>query len=189
MRVLVTGHLGYIGVELVSVLLASGHEVVGLDTGLFNECDFVSPPDPIETLDVDLRDVKPDDVRGFDAVAHLGALSNDPLGDINPQLTYDINLHASVRLAEAAKAAGVGRFLFSSSCSLYGAGGDLELDETRRLLSGHGVRRVEGARRAAGVNARRRTVLAGLPPQCNGVRRLADGSGPTSSSTTSSATR
>ena len=129
MRVLVTGHLGYIGVELVSVLLASGHEVVGLDTGLFNECDFVSPPDPIETLDIDLRDVKPDDVRGFDAVAHLGALSNDPLGDINPQLTYDINLHASVRLAEAAKAAGVGRFLFSSSCSLYGAGGDLELDE------------------------------------------------------------
>jgi len=129
MRVLVTGHLGYIGVELVSVLRASGHEVVGLDTGLFNECDFVSPPDPIETLDVDLRDVVPDDVRGFDAVLHLGALSNDPLGDINPQLTYDINLHASVRLAEAAKAAGVGRFLFSSSCSLYGAGGDVELDE------------------------------------------------------------
>lgn len=129
MKVLVTGHLGYIGVEMVSVLRASGHEVAGLDTGLFNECDFVSPPDAVETLDVDLRDVTPNHLRGFDAVAHLGALSNDPLGDLDSQLTFDINLHASVRLAEAAKSAGVRRFLFSSSCSLYGAGGDGELDE------------------------------------------------------------
>jgi nucleoside-diphosphate-sugar epimerase len=130
MKVLVTGHLGYIGVEMVSVLRAAGHEVVGLDTGLFDECDFVSPPDDIETLSVDLRDVNPEHLAGFDAVAHLGALSNDPLGDLNSRLTYDINLDASIRLAEAAKAAGVGRYLFSSSCSLYGAGGDGFLDET-----------------------------------------------------------
>lgn len=129
MRVLVTGHLGYIGVEMVSAIRADGHEVVGLDTGFFNECDFVSPPDQIETLDVDLRDVRPSHLDGFEAVVHLGALSNDPLGDLNPELTYDINLRASVQLAEAAKAVGVRRFLFSSSCSLYGAGGDQELDE------------------------------------------------------------
>jgi nucleoside-diphosphate-sugar epimerase len=130
MRVLVTGHLGYIGVEMVSVLTSAGHDVVGLDTGLFDECDFVSPPDEVETLSVDLRDVTPAHLAGFDAVAHLGALSNDPLGDLDSQLTFDINLHASVRLAQAAKDAGVQRFLFSSSCSLYGAGGDQELDET-----------------------------------------------------------
>ncbi len=130
MKVLLTGHLGYIGVEAVTTLRAAGHEVLGLDTGLFNDCDFVAPPDPVECLDVDLRDVTERHLEGIDAVAHFGALSNDPLGDINPNLTYDINLHASIRLAKAAKAAGVERFLFSSSCSLYGAGGDDLLDET-----------------------------------------------------------
>lgn len=129
MKVLVTGHLGYIGVEMVSVLRAAGHEVVGLDTGLFDECDFLAPPDEIQTLRVDLRDVTPEHLQGFDAVAHLGALSNDPLGDLNPQVTYDINQHASIRLARASKDAGVKRFLFSSSCSLYGAGADGYLDE------------------------------------------------------------
>lgn len=130
MKVLVTGHRGYIGVEMVPDLRAAGHEVVGLDTGLFDECDFMSPPDEVKNLDVDLRDVEPSHLEGFDAVIHLAALSNDPLGDVNPNVTYDINLHASVRLAQAAKAAGVRRFLFSSSCSLYGAGGDAFLDET-----------------------------------------------------------
>jgi nucleoside-diphosphate-sugar epimerase len=130
MKVLITGHLGYIGVEMVPVLRAAGHEVAGLDTGLFNECDFMSPPDDAPLLDVDLRDVTPEHLRGFDAVAHLAALSNDPLGDLNPNITDDINQHASVRLARAAKEAGVGRFLFSSSCSLYGAGGESMLDES-----------------------------------------------------------
>ena len=130
MRLLVTGHLGYIGAEMVPILLEHGHEVVGLDTGFYDECDFVVPPIDIPELRVDLRDVEPGHLEGFDAVLHLAALSNDPLGDINSDLTYDINLHASVRLAEASKAAGVSRFLFSSSCSLYGAGGDDELDET-----------------------------------------------------------
>ena len=130
MKVLVTGHRGYIGVEMVSVLSKAGHEVVGLDTGFFNGCDFRGAPDEIPELVVDLRDVTAEQLKGFDAVAHLGALSNDPLGNINPDLTYDINLHASVRLARAAKAAGVRRFLFSSSCSLYGAGGEGFLDES-----------------------------------------------------------
>ncbi|HVW26658.1 MAG TPA: SDR family oxidoreductase [Polyangiaceae bacterium] len=129
MKVLVTGHRGYIGVEMVSVFKAAGHDVVGMDTGLFDECDFTAPPDDVPTVDVDIRDVEPGHLKGFDAVAHLAALSNDPLGDLNKNLTYDINLHASVRLAEAAKKAGVKRFLFSSSCSLYGAGGEGYLDE------------------------------------------------------------
>ncbi len=129
MKVLVTGHLGYIGVEMVGVLRDAGHEVVGLDTGLFDGCDFLLQPDNVPELRVDLRDVTPEHLKGFDAVAHLGALSNDPLGDLNPQITYDINQHASVRLARAAKAAGVKRFLFSSSCSLYGAGATGYLDE------------------------------------------------------------
>jgi len=130
MKVLVTGHRGYIGVEMVPALRAAGHEVVGLDTGFYDECDFAAPPDRVESLTVDLRDVTPALFEGVDAIAHLGALSNDPLGDLNASLTYDINLHASVRLAEAAKEAGVSRYLFASSCSLYGAGGEGLLDET-----------------------------------------------------------
>jgi nucleoside-diphosphate-sugar epimerase len=129
-RVLVTGHRGYIGVETVPALRAAGHEVVGLDTGLYDLCDFAAPPDEVPVVDVDLRDVMASDLSGFDAVIHLAALSNDPLGDLDPALTYDINLEASVRLAAAAKAAGAGRFLFASSCSLYGAGGDGLLDES-----------------------------------------------------------
>lgn len=130
MKVLVTGHRGYIGVEMVPELRQAGHDVTGLDTGLYDECDFTSPPDEVPNLNVDLRDVTPAHLRGFDAVIHLAALSNDPLGDLNKGLTYDINLHASTRLARAAKEAGVRRFLFSSSCSLYGAGGDGHLDES-----------------------------------------------------------
>lgn len=130
MKVLVTGHRGYIGVEMVPVLRAAGHEIVGLDTGYYDECDFRAPPDEVPNLNLDLRDITAAPLRGFDAVIHLAALSNDPLGNVNPELTYDINLHASVKLARAAKEAGVSRFLFSSSCSLYGAGGDGFLDET-----------------------------------------------------------
>jgi nucleoside-diphosphate-sugar epimerase len=129
MKVLVTGQRGYIGVEMVPALRAAGHEVVGLDTGLYDECDFSSPPDDVPNLNVDLRDVTAEHLAGFDAVCHLGALSNDPLGDLLAAVTYDINQHASVRLGKAAKQAGVRRFVFSSSCSLYGAGGDGYLDE------------------------------------------------------------
>ena len=120
MRVLVTGHKGYIGSVLVPVLLAKGYEVVGLDIDLFGPATagaLTSVPE----IDKDLRDVTAADLEGFDAVMHLAALSNDPMGDLDPELTSEINYHASVRLARHAKQAGVSRFLFSSSCSNYGA--------------------------------------------------------------------
>lgn len=130
MKVLVTGHRGYIGAVLVARLEAAGHEVVGLDSDLYAGCDFGAPPPGVPTLELDLRDVRPAHCEGFDAVLHLAALSNDPLGDLDPDITYAINHRASVQLAECAKRAGVSRFLFASSCSLYGAaeGEDL-LDE------------------------------------------------------------
>lgn len=130
MKVLVTGHSGYIGAVMVPHLLAAGYDVTGLDTELYAGCDFGDPPVEVPSLTVDVRDVEVEHCRGFDAVIHLAALSNDPLGDVDPQLTYEINHKASVRLAECAKAAGVPRFLFSSSCSLYGAAGDEALDES-----------------------------------------------------------
>lgn len=128
-RVLVTGHEGYIGAVLVPMLQAAGHDVVGLDTGYYAGCDFGPAPDPIPTIDRDIRDVVPGDLDGIDAVMHLAAISNDPVGHLNPETTYAINARASVGLAQAAKAAGVGRFLFSSSCSLYGAAGNAPVDE------------------------------------------------------------
>lgn len=127
MRVLLTGHQGYLGTVMAPMLAEAGHEVVGLDTGLFADC--VLGPAPLDPpgLAVDLRDVRPEDLEGFDAVIHLAALSNDPLGSLAPQLTYDINLHASVRLASLARNAGVRRFLYASTCSVYGAAGGDEL--------------------------------------------------------------
>ncbi|MGZ8177321.1 NAD-dependent epimerase/dehydratase family protein [Williamsia sp. SKLECPSW1] len=124
MKVLVTGHQGYLGTVMVPVLTAAGHEVVGLDSGYFADCVLGAPPADPPTLTRDLRDVTVDDLRGFDAVIHLAALSNDPLGALEPQITYDINHHASVRLARLAKEAGVTRFLYASTCSVYGAAGD-----------------------------------------------------------------
>jgi nucleoside-diphosphate-sugar epimerase len=129
-RVLVTGSDGYIGAVLVPGLARAGHEVVGLDSSLYSGCTFGAEPVPVTTLRMDVRDVEVDDLRGFDAVMHLAAISNDPLGNLNPQVTYDINHLASVRLALQAKRAGVERFLFSSSCSLYGAAdGNSFMDE------------------------------------------------------------
>jgi nucleoside-diphosphate-sugar epimerase len=119
--VLVTGSGGYIGAVLCPALVEAGHEVVGLDSGLFEGCDFGEGPAEIRTVRVDLRDVSAEQLDGFEAVVHLAALSNDPLGELDPERTYDINHRASVRLAALARDAGVRRFLFSSSCSLYGA--------------------------------------------------------------------
>jgi len=130
---MLTGHKGYIGAVAGPVLQAAGHEVVGLDSDLFAGCEFGQPSPPIPELRKDLRDVTTEDLLGFDAVLHFAALSNDPLSDLDPQLTYDINHHASVRLAELAKAAGVKRFVFSSSCSTYGAAGDDFHSETSAL--------------------------------------------------------
>jgi nucleoside-diphosphate-sugar epimerase len=123
MRALVTGHKGYIGSVMVPLLVEAGHEVVGLDTGLYEACNFGDRRQNVAGVRLDIRDVEPHHLEGFEAVLHLAALSNDPLGDLNSQLTYDINHLASVRLARAARQAGVERFLFASSCSLYGASG------------------------------------------------------------------
>jgi nucleoside-diphosphate-sugar epimerase len=133
MRVLVTGHNGYIGTVMVPMLLGAGHDVVGLDSDLFEQCTFCPGIKTIPELRMDLRDVPPGSLEGFDAIVHLAALSNDPLGDLNPDITYDINHAASVRLARLAKAAGVPRFLYSSSCSSYGKAGDDLVDETATL--------------------------------------------------------
>ena len=130
MRVLVTGHNGYIGSVLVPFLEQAGHEVVGIDSNLFAPCLFGEQPPEIQALQKDVRDVEARDLAGFDAVLHLAAVCNDPVGDLNPQSTYDINHVASVRMAEKAKAAGVPRFVFSSSCSLYGKAGEDMLDES-----------------------------------------------------------
>ncbi|HEX9892962.1 MAG TPA: SDR family oxidoreductase [Gemmatimonadales bacterium] len=129
MKVLVTGHGGYLGSVLVPLLQSAGHQVTGLDTFLFEGCTFGGPAPQVPALRMDLRDVEPHHLRGFDAVIHLAALCNDPLGNLSPETTYAINHLASVRLARAAKAAGVRRWLFASSCSLYGVAGDDLLTE------------------------------------------------------------
>ena len=130
MRVLVTGHHGYIGTVLVPLAQQAGHDVVGLDSDLFAPCVFGEAPADVESIRKDVRDVEVADLEGFDAVLHLAAVCNDPVGNLNPQTTYDINQIASARLAEKAKQAGVGRFVFFSSCSLYGkAESDDPLDE------------------------------------------------------------
>jgi nucleoside-diphosphate-sugar epimerase len=128
-RVLVTGSAGYIGAVLCQVLVEHGHDVVGLDTEYYDGCDF-GTYDGVVTRRLDIRDVGPEHLEGFEAIVHLAALSNDPLGDFSPELTHEINHHATVSLARAAKDAGVRRFVFASSCSMYGAAdGDALLTE------------------------------------------------------------
>ena len=133
MKILLTGHRGYIGALAGPILHSVGHEVIGLDTNFFEGCDFGRAAPDIPEVQKDIRDVTMANLRGFDAVVHLAALSNDPLGNFNVELTYDINHRASVNLAKLAKAAGVRRFVFSSSCSTYGAAGDSFLDENATL--------------------------------------------------------
>ena len=127
MRVLVTGHHGYIGSVLAPLAAAAGHEVTGLDSFFYRGCDLGPPVEWIPALDRDVRDVATTDLTRFDAVVHLAALSNDPVGDLNASWTYDINLDGSVNLARRAKEAGVKRFVFASSCSMYGAAAGDEL--------------------------------------------------------------
>ena len=122
MRVLLTGHQGYLGTVMAPILIQAGHQVTGLDSGLFAHCVLGSLDYPdVPGLAVDLRDVTVEQLRGFDAVVHMAALSNDPLGSLAPDITYDINHHASTRLARLAKEAGVARFAYASTCSVYGA--------------------------------------------------------------------
>ncbi|MEM9093246.1 MAG: SDR family oxidoreductase, partial [Cyanobacteria bacterium P01_F01_bin.53] len=129
MRVLVTGHQGYIGTVLVPMLLAAGHEVSGMDSDLYEACTFGDDIPSIPEVRKDVREATVEDFEGFEAVLHLAGLSNDPLGNLNPDLTHNINYKATVRIAELAKQAGVSRYVFSSSCSNYGAGGEDWLNE------------------------------------------------------------
>ncbi len=134
MRVLITGSEGYLGTVMAEVVAAAGHDVVGLDSGLFVGATLGPEPPRPPLVRRDLRDVTPEDLEGFDAVCHLAALSNDPLGSLAPGVTYDINHAASTRLARLAKDVGVRRFLYASTCSVYGASGtDAPLDETAPL--------------------------------------------------------
>lgn len=133
MKVFVTGHLGYIGAHLVDLLKQAGHEVTGCDLGLFAGTEWRPTVSPDRALRRDTRTLTEPDLEGHDCVMHLAAISNDPMGDLNPELTYSVNRDASIRLAETAKRAGVARFLFSGSCSVYGAGEKLDLEETDPL--------------------------------------------------------
>jgi nucleoside-diphosphate-sugar epimerase len=154
MRVLVTGNHGYIGSVLVPMLLAEGHEAVGLDADLFEPCTLAGQTvDAAPTLRRDLRDVSAADLAGFDAILHLGGLSNDPLGDLDASLTYEINDAASIRLARLAREAGVRRFVFASSCSTYGAAGDDFLDESAAFnpVTPYGVSKVRVEQQLAGL--------------------------------------
>jgi nucleoside-diphosphate-sugar epimerase len=133
MRVLVAGDRGYIGAVLVPFAQSAGHDVVGLDIGWYDGCDFGPQPNSYEQRTRDIRDVTPKELEGFDAVIHLAAISNDPIGHLNPKATYSVNADGAIHMGKTAKAAGVPRFLFSSSCSLYGAAGDKPVDETSRF--------------------------------------------------------
>jgi nucleoside-diphosphate-sugar epimerase len=133
-KILLTGHHGYIGSVCGPLLADAGHDVVGLDTFFYRDCDLSSAPSPSPaTLALDVRDVRPENLEGFDAVVHLAALSNDPIGDFSPELTREINYEATVSLARSAREAGVRRFVFSSSCSMYGASSDGAVDESAPL--------------------------------------------------------
>src|SRR5262249_46876118 len=174
MRVLVTGHLGYIGTVMAPILIEAGHDVVGLDSDFYDGCTFGEDFQKIPSLQKDIRDVAHQDLKGFDAVIHLAALSNDPLGNLNPSLTFEINYEATVRLATFAKEAGVQRFLFSSSCSNYGAAGDRILTEEAgfnpvtpygesKVLAEKGLRKLASDRFS--VTSLRSTTAYGLSPR------------------------
>jgi nucleoside-diphosphate-sugar epimerase len=129
MRVLVAGDRGYLGAVIVPFLRGAGHKVVGLDAGWYDGCDFGRVPSGYEQRTGDVRDSRPDDLAGFDAVVNLAAISNDPVGHLNPQATYSVNAHGAEHLGGVAKAAGVERYVFASSCSLYGLAGDAPVTE------------------------------------------------------------
>jgi nucleoside-diphosphate-sugar epimerase len=133
MKVFVTGHRGYIGAHLVALLKEAGHHVTGCDLDLFEGCGWEKPTPPDREIVRDVRQLAPRDLEGYDCVMHLAAISNDPMGDLDPEITRDINARGSIALARTAKAAGVTRFLLSSSCSIYGKAEDRPLAEADAL--------------------------------------------------------
>jgi nucleoside-diphosphate-sugar epimerase len=150
-RVLVTGHKGFIGTVMVPLLLDAAIEVVGMDTDYYADCTYQGPVADVPETARDIRDVEAGDVEGFDAIIHLAALSNDPLGDFDPELTYDVNHRATIHLARLARLVGVRRFLFSSSCSNYGAAGDDVLTESASFnpVTPYGISKVRAEQELA----------------------------------------
>ena len=149
MKIFVTGHKGYIGAHLIPLLKEEGHHVTGCDINLFEGCEWESVIKPDRELIKDVRDLSAKDLEGSDCVMHLAAISNDPMGDLNEELTYSINQNGSIKLAKTAKAAGIPRFLFASSCSIYGKGESLDLDENARLnpVSAYAVSKIEAEKK------------------------------------------
>ncbi|MEO8568817.1 MAG: SDR family oxidoreductase [Ginsengibacter sp.] len=145
MKIFVTGHNGYIGPHLISLLKEAGHFVTGCDINLFNEAKIAEVIPPDNELLKDIRDLTVDDLKGHDCIMHLAAISNDPMGDVNPEITYSINRQGSINLAKLSKAAGVQRFLFSSSCSIYGKGVNNDLDETAAVnpLTAYAISKID----------------------------------------------
>jgi len=151
MKILVTGHRGYIGPHLVKLLQAAGHQVTGVDIGYFDACPWEPLPAADREIIADFRTLTEHDLEGYDCVCHLAAISNDPMGDLDEQLTYDTNRDGSIELARRAKRAGVPRYLFSGSCSVYGKGEKLDLDETAAFnpVSAYAVSKVETEKQVA----------------------------------------
>ena len=145
MRVFVTGHRGYIGVHLVDLLKQHGYSVTGCDLNLFSGCEWENFAKPDHELIKDIRDLTLSELDGHDAILHLAAISNDPMGDLNTEITYSINRYGSIDLAAKAKEAGIPRYLFSSSCSIYGKGEKLDLDEESEFnpVSAYAVSKIE----------------------------------------------
>lgn len=151
MKILITGHRGYIGPHLVKLLKEAGHHVIGVDIGYFDSCNWEPLPPADKEITADFRQLTERDLAGCDCVCHLAGISNDPMGDLDEKLTYDVNRDGSVELARLAKKAGVPRYLFSGSCSVYGKGEVLDLDENAKFnpVSAYAVSKVETEQKVA----------------------------------------